>query len=188
VFLLSACCLRTNQDYPHTPLHLDKIALLDANLTDYEADQVINAMKAWECSTNGMVRFTVKRRYTAEDYANIGDPFAAIIIKNTTEIDPKIVEMNKHMPRGATTVGLRTLDDAGIDEILIVEEDIYESELYPLMEHELAHVLHISHASEGSHSIMNPDVREGSRHLVDADVKAFCDVWGCNAAQLRACP
>lgn len=163
---------------------LVKVVYIDQSFGMWE-DAIVAGLKAWECKTNGMVRFTIIRDVDLDNLNMVIDPATSLIIKRVVSTDEVIIEEDKKLaPYVAVGVYLPSQSNEA-PTIVICSDRLWGNAYYSVLtEHEIGHSIAMRHNSN-THSVMFPIITNTER-ITDDDLKTFCSIYGCDSTQFKS--
>lgn len=198
LIILSACsgCLKAPINYPKLTKFepIERVVLIDFKFSNDEREQIISAVKSWECSTNGILQFTIIDSYDFTYSVNNFNPIVIMkVISDKDEIvaaDVYTTQVDKDHPTDGKkryVVGLYV--SAKNDEpnkIMLVANRIANDNYYALSLHELGHAFNLHH-NDSRDAVMFRHLDEGAKNITRNDLISFCNEYGCNEKELIIC-
>lgn len=186
IFLLAllfiSCVSSIKHKVEYNIENLHKTVYIDRNFTNVQEYDIINALKAWECSTNGMIQFDIILRIIPEQIENKRNSLMFVKVNSQ---DIRILESDKNLPDEDkpkyTTFGLYLANEK-IPTILLVDVKNVE----PTAMHEIGHAVGLSHLDE-KNSIMYAHINESSKCITKYDLIAFCKIYHCKQEEFESC-
>lgn len=188
IFILCFCSLPQSKYADKKYLH--EVVLLDNSLSEDDIPLVVEALRSWECSTRGIVQFTIIKYPTQYDLQYITDLDHTVIIENVPRTDYRITEQDVGMPPGLHVIGLFTRSGSSIPEILLTKEMLSGDRQYVLLaEHEIGHSIgldHIEHPTGNVYPVMYPSPGT-SDGITNEDLLQLAQIYGLNLRDMSPC-
>lgn len=201
LLILSVACVSSTgkkAKAPYNQRNLQKIVYIDDSFLDWEEDEIINALKNWECSTNYTIRFKIILHAVSADYILAEDPTHSIFVRKVKGIDPDIVKADKRIEDDARekehngedyvkryTLGL-FIPSAEIPTILLVSDRLKYEYYRAVMEHEAGHSLGIDHI-DNKDAVMYAHMDSSYKQITNNDLEALCKLYWCDPDKFNAC-
>jgi hypothetical protein len=184
----------TRVKVPLPTANLQKTVYIDNSFEPWQEDVIINALRAWECSTNNLVKFHIHLHLTEKQSASITMGENPLIIAKVNSNDPRIVsiqkdkedEQKKNRETHRVVVGLYMQTSDGIPLILLVDDMLKTPIRYSAVAtHEIGHNW-LGHNIDHN-SAMYKHMDEASPNITENDLIALCDLYWCDAEKMSAC-
>jgi hypothetical protein len=146
------------------------------SVTDRHA--IIEGMNMWEYSTRGAFHWQLVDEIPEDDMVTLRAEFILV-----TSLEKRV---NKY-DEGSTLLGLAIINNLQPTQLWLVIDRLHtQADVKLVAAHEFGHALGIGHVSDAL-NVMSPHYRTATTCLTDEDMRAFCELYGCDYRQMVYC-
>lgn len=178
----------SNRVYNTTPIQT--VVYIDQAFSAQEEDDITNAIKSIECSTNNMLQYNIVYDTHYGDYELV-DPKSSLFIWKTNSEDERIKENEYLLPKlddqiKRFIVALFLRGNENQSPVILISIDNIHQWLKPVIVHEALHAAGIGHSNK-KESIMYPAIDAGSDIITNYDIGSICDKYHFNPKNMKGC-